>query len=122
MRNTKQNDLVYNIVVNTDKHFTAEEVYIECVKIQPNISLGTVYRNLNKLVNQCKIRRIKMPDNIDRYDKNIVHAHAICKKCGLLTDIFENFIKKTPVIEDFYITDYDLVFNGICKKCQKEEN
>ena len=122
MRNTKQNDLVYNVVVNTNLHYTAEEVYLECVKIQPNISLGTVYRNLNKMVENKKIRRIKMPDNIDRFDKSIIHAHAICMSCGKLIDIFDNFIKKLPNIKDFMIIDYDLVFSGICKECQKEEN
>jgi len=122
LRNTKQSDLVYNIIVNDDKHYTAEEIYIECIKLQPNISLGTVYRNLNKLVKTNKIRRIKMPDNIDRYDKNIIHSHAICVKCGNIIDVFEDFIKKLPNIKDFMIIDYDLVFNGVCSKCQKEEN
>ena len=121
MRNTKQKFLVYDVVSNSDKHFTAEEVYIECLKLQPNISLGTVYRNLNKLVELKKIKRIKMPNSVDRYDKNFIHGHAICIKCNKLTDIYEDCLINVPNIKKFKIIDYDLIFNGICEKCQKEE-
>lgn len=121
MRNTKQRDLVYDIVINNDKHYSADEIYNECKKIQSNISLGTVYRNLNQLVDLKKIRRIKTQDNIDRFDKNIIHSHAICSKCGIIIDSFVDYIQKTPKISKFEITDYDLIFNGICEKCKKEE-
>lgn len=121
MRNTKQRELVYNIVLNNDKHYSADEIYNECKKIQSNISLATVYRNLNQLVDMKKIRRIKMQDNIDRYDKNIIHSHAICSKCGIIIDSFKDYIEKLPIISEFEITDYDLIFNGICNKCKKED-
>jgi len=121
LRNTIQNDMIYNIIINSDKHYSAEEIYTECLKIKSDISLGTVYRNLNKLVEFNKIRRIKMSDNVDRFDKNIIHSHAICNTCGCIIDIFYDFIKELPIVSDFYVNNYDLVFNGICKKCQEEE-
>ena len=121
MRNTKQKDLIYNVVKNSNSHYTAEDIYDVCSKVQPNISLGTVYRNLNLMVLQRKIRRIKMPDNIDRYDKVVKHSHAICNICGKVIDIFDDVVKKTPVIEGFCINNYDLIFNGICNECKEEE-
>ena len=77
MRNTRQKDLIYEVVVSRSCHLTADEIYNECIKSIPNISLGTVYRNLNSLVDSRKIRRIKMPNNIDRYDKTLVHSHIV---------------------------------------------
>ena len=100
---------------------TAEEIYLECRKKISNISLGTVYRNLNSLVDNNKIIRIKMKDNIDRYDKNVLHSHIICNKCGRLDDVFINCFNELPIIKDYEVMNYELIFNGICKKCKKEE-
>lgn len=122
MRNTKQKDLILDIINNNSCHMTAEDVYKECIKSIPNISLGTVYRNLNNLVGKKKIRRIKMPNNIDRFDKNIIHSHVICNKCGKIDDVFSDFNIKTPNLIEYEIIDYDLCFNGICKNCKEKEN
>ena len=121
MRNTKQRELILRIINDSFLHMTAEEIYYECSKSISNISLGTVYRNLNNLVESKKIKRIKMPNNIDRYDKNKIHSHVICNKCGKIDDIFVDFRIKLPTLNDYVIIDYDLCFNGICKNCLEEE-
>ena len=92
MRQTKQNTLILDIVNNSYNHPTAYDIYLICKNKIPNISLGTVYRNLNNLVESGKILRIKMPNNIDRYDKIYnKHAHFICIKCNKIIDIFDKF-------------------------------
>ena len=60
MRNTTQRNLILDITNNSCEHLTAEEVYEIARKSISNISLGTVYRNLNILVELQKIRKIKM--------------------------------------------------------------
>ena len=60
MRNTKQNSLVLDVINNAYNHPTAYDVYLECVRVMPNISLGTVYRNLNKLVERRAIQRFEL--------------------------------------------------------------
>ena len=121
MRNTKQRDMILGIISLSTNHLTAEEIYDECIKTLPKISLGTVYRNLNILVNLGYIKRIKMPNNIDRFDKNIIHSHIICNKCGKIDDIFGDFNIKIPKLNSFKVCDYDLNFNGICNNCIEEE-
>ena len=120
MRNTRQKSLILEIVNNSFNHMTAEEIYIKCKYEIPNISLGTVYRNLNSLVDNSKIIRIKMKDNIDRFDKNIKHSHIICNRCGKIDDIFIDYFKEIPFIKDYDVMNYELIFNGICGKCKKE--
>ena len=122
MRNTRQKDLIYEVVVSSSCHLTADEVYNECIKSIPNISLGTVYRNLNSLVDSRKIRRIKMPNKIDRYDKTLIHSHIICNKCGRIDDIFYEYNILLPELLDYDVIDYDLCFNGICNDCKEKEN
>ena len=121
MRNTKQRNLILGIVSLSTNHLTAEEIYEECIKSIPKISLGTVYRNLNFLVDLGYIKRIKMPNNIDRFDKNIIHSHIICNKCGKIADIFGDFNIKLPILKQFQVYDYELCFNGICNDCIEEE-
>ena len=69
MRNTKQRDLILQIINNSYNHPCAYDIYLDCKKEIPNISLGTVYRNLNTLLESNSIQKIKSTDNIDRYDK-----------------------------------------------------
>ena len=73
MRNTKQRKMILEIINNSYNHPTAYMVYQECTKILPNISLGTVYRNLNTLVSSGEIQRLDIPNQMTRYDKLINH-------------------------------------------------
>ena len=50
MRNTKQKEIILNIVNNSSNHLNANSIYLKAKEVMPNISLGTVYRNLNNLV------------------------------------------------------------------------
>ena len=83
MRNTTQRNLILDIINNSCNHLTAEKVHEIARKSISNISLGTVYRNLNILVELQKIRKIKTFDGKDHYDKlHIKHNHFICLKCN----------------------------------------
>lgn len=118
MRQTKQKDLILNIVNKSFIHPTANFIYKECQKELPNISLGTVYRNLNNLVNIGEIRRIKMPNNIDRFDKlGNYHSHFICYNCSSVIDLNSSNYIKEKTINGNQILDYEISFKGICKKC-----
>ena len=125
MRNTLQKKLILEIINNSFKHPTAKEIYEECKKIVPNISLGTVYRNLNLLEDKFQVTRIKMTNNIDRYDKVYnKHAHFICIKCNEITDLEEleeNYSNKFKKVNDYKVLNYEINFKGICNKCLEKE-
>lgn len=121
MRNTKQKEVILNIVNHNYNHLTALEIYEEARKIIPDISLGTVYRNLNLLVELKKIRLIKMKDNTNRFDRiDDRHSHFICLKCGKIIDIYENYLDNQKIIDENIVMDYEINFKGICKSCSKE--
>lgn len=120
MRNTKQRNLVLSIVNASCYHPTALDIYHECLKVIPNISLGTVYRNLNALIEQGKIRRLKI-NNIDKYDKIDEHCHFICIKCGKIIDIYKHLIEYIDEVDGNKVLDCKINFEGICKDCLKEE-
>lgn len=120
MKNSKQRELVLSIVNSSHSHPTAEEVYFECRKSLPNISLGTVYRNLKALAESNEIIRIKSKDNTYRYDNNVrKHAHFVCRECGKLFDVSTNLLDEIQSIDDHKVLDYEITFEGICKDCLK---
>ena len=80
MRYSKQRELVLQKVEQLCDHPTAEEIYGEAVKDCPGLSLGTVYRNLNSLVDAGRVRRVSIPGKADRFDHTLCwHSHLYCK-------------------------------------------
>ena len=77
MRYSKQRELVMQTVQNLCDHPTAEEIYDAAVKECPGLSLGTVYRNLNSLVDAGRVRRVSIPGKADRFDHTLPGT-AIC--------------------------------------------
>lgn len=117
MRITKQKQLVYEIIYLSDKHPTAMMVYEKALLKMPHISLGTVYRNINMLVDEGKIIRIKMPDGIDRFDKCLSHAHFICNNCSKVIDVYN--YKLSYDLDNLTVSDYSVKFFGYCSDCEK---
>lgn len=119
MRNTKQKDLILKIINNSKKHPSANEVYEEARLEIPNISLGTVYRILNNLVEKGKIRVVWSINNIHRYDNiSWKHDHFICIKCGEVEDVEKISNKEIKIINNNKVLDCDITYKGICDKCK----
>jgi Fur family transcriptional regulator, peroxide stress response regulator len=87
-RRSRQRDVILRIVRETDSHPTAEWVYERARRKIPNLSLGTVYRNLNLLVEENAIQRVVIGDGLVRYDRRLGdHAHFICTETGEVMDL-----------------------------------
>lgn len=64
------------------------QIYERVAAEMPNVSLTTVYRNLNRLTADGKIRRITIPNEPDRFDKTVYdHYHIACEVCGFFGDV-----------------------------------
>lgn len=120
-RMTKQKAVVYEVLCSTNTHPTADWIYSEARKRIPDISLGTVYRNLQVLVNDKKIIELNYGKGQSRFDGNPnQHYHFVCNKCGKVYDfVFEG--AKVP--EDVFqgapgqIDSYRLECYGTCNDC-----
>lgn len=116
-RNTKQSALILNIINESSDHLTASMIYEKARCIIPNISLGTVYRNLNSLYDANKIRKVISVDEEVHYDNVLVtHNHFICLKCHKIIDVWERPNIKTD--NSFgVVTDYEIYYKGQCNEC-----
>ena len=80
---SRQREAIKQYLASTCEHPTADTVYMNIRGTYPNISLGTVYRNLNLLAEQGEIIKINCQDGSDRFDANVMpHYHFLCNECG----------------------------------------
>ena len=126
MKYSYQREQILKIVQSSYGHLSANEVHEQVRKIIPNISLGTVYRNLNTLAEHHFIRRIIMPHGSDEYDYNVEpHSHIYCVKCGNIYDlpskVDERMQKLVEKEAGYTITKSSVVFEGICPQCESEK-
>ena len=124
-RNTIQNSLVYEAVNKLQSHATADKIYDMIVQEHPTISRGTVYRNLNRLAEMGKIRKMEIPGGPDRFDHRCHdHCHVKCERCGRVFDVDMEYItgleKNITDTHGFAFTGYDILFRGICPECQQK--
>lgn len=125
-RYSRQRELIYEAVLGSKEHPTAEMVYQWLKPANPNLSLGTVYRNLNLLAEEGIL--IRMPFPVERYDGDIhPHSHFRCKECGRVFDLMLGYASEideaaAQASPGFQIEGHDLTFSGLCPDCQKDEN
>jgi Fe2+ or Zn2+ uptake regulation protein len=113
------------ILTDTKEHPTAEEIFHATRKVIPQISLGTVYRNLDYLIAAGMVKKIETGTGGARFDGDLSdHYHQRCVQCGRIEDIYDlsllEFHPESIEARDFEILGHRLEFYGICKNCKKE--
>jgi Fe2+ or Zn2+ uptake regulation protein len=125
-RNTVQRNIILDALRKLATHPTTDEVFAAIHDDHPTISKSTVYRNLRLLAESGVIRQVFLPDGRERYDSRVDrHHHFRCRKCGVIMDVD---VGSREVIDYSFcekyglqVDGYDMVFNGICSKCAKEQ-
>lgn len=121
-RYSKQREAIKEYLMSTTSHPTAETVYAHIQEQFPNISLGTVYRNLNFLVEHGEAQRLDMGDEHDHYDGNAApHNHFYCRHCHRVLDLQMDSIDHIDLIAnagfDGLIEGHTIYFTGLCPNC-----
>ncbi|MFA5536317.1 MAG: transcriptional repressor [Bacillota bacterium] len=122
---TKQKKVIMDLLEGTDIHPTADWVYEEARKILPDISLGTVYRNLRVLTETGIIQELNYGSTYSRYDGNPdPHYHFICKVCGRVLDvpieIWESLNEEVEDATGWIVEQHRLEFSGVCTVCKNK--
>jgi Fur family peroxide stress response transcriptional regulator len=122
-RKSKQKEAILRVLKGTTSHPGADWVYEQVKREIPNISLGTVYRNLKLLKQEGEILELDLASTLSRFDGNSQdHYHFRCEQCGRVFDVDELVDKE---IDDrvaqktgFKVSYHRLEFRGLCKDCQ----
>lgn len=124
-RSVKRNAILQLLRSEKLDHPTANDVYMSIRKTYPNISLGTVYRNLNEMAEDGNILKISSPHAPDRFDHTTEpHLHFVCSHCGGLCDLHFN----TPIAsmrnalesQGFRVDNISITITGACPNCASE--
>jgi Fur family peroxide stress response transcriptional regulator len=120
-RNTKQLKLIWHAIKDDSSHPTADQIYDRVRKKSSRISLGNVYRNLQKLVADDKLQ-VLMLGRAQHFDPLVGrHQHFICESCDRVFDVMVDHQRElTPAKlphEGFRVTSHQLAFYGVCKHC-----
>ena len=114
---------ILSAVWELQRHPTAEQVFLEKEKVDPQSALGTVHKHLNALTEEGQLLRITEPGSPDRYDRTERHDHMICSRCGRISDVrlpdMQGQIQQALGQE---ILSYDLRIRYICPACREQEN
>ena len=124
LKRTKQKEAILSILKSTTSHPTADWIYEQVKKEIPNISLGTVYRNLKLLRESGEILEIDLSGASSKFNgKAENHYHFRCDKCGRVFDVDEQvdreLDKRVAKKTGFKISQHRIEFRGLCRDCQE---
>jgi Fe2+ or Zn2+ uptake regulation protein len=120
---TRQRVAVYDYLNEVAHHPTAEEVFLAVKRQLPKISLATVYKNLEALVDCGAISKLTYGDAAARYDmRTDHHYHTRCLECGKVTDLDsatgDDVLKSIKPQAGFKVQNYRLELLGYCRGCR----
>jgi Fur family transcriptional regulator, peroxide stress response regulator len=121
-RRSAQRERILALLRSTDAHPTANWLFGKLKKEFPNLSIGTIYRNIGILVQQGLIGRIAFGSTFDRLDANVTeHYHFICETCGAIIDlklpVERGLNRQVPAAEGYEVRRHTVEFYGQCPKC-----
>lgn len=122
-RNTRQKEIILECIRKDDSHPNISKIMKRVNEKDANIGQATVYRNINKLLDEGLIE--KLYGSLDEfcYDGSLIeHDHLICMKCGRIIDLFDNdYTSKKKTIAkkySFKVEKASTTYKGICIDCQ----
>ncbi|HEX3018140.1 MAG TPA: transcriptional repressor [Caproicibacter sp.] len=124
---SRKREAILKAVRSTTCHPTAEWVYQTLKPDYPDLSLGTVYRNLAQFKEDGTIISVGTVDGQERYDGNVKpHTHFVCSGCGSVLDIPGDFISEEQVEKvaarmNLQVDSSDVLLHGICDKCLQKQ-
>lgn len=104
-------------------HMNIDDLYKNLLKKFPSISLATIYKNINAMVEKIFLNEVKLPDIKSVYELvKEDHSHLVCSSCGKVEDIMID----TSILQDsisseknFKVQSTEVIFSGTCQDCLK---
>ena len=107
----------------TNGHMNIDELYKKLLDRFPSVSLATIYKNVNSMLEKMFLAEVKIPNAKSVYELiKTEHAHLVCKECGYIEDIMlesSDILEQVSKISKFKTSNTDIVVSGVCENCCK---
>ena len=104
-------------------HMNIDDLYKKLLSKFPSVSLATIYKNINAMIEKVFLSEVKIPNSKSVYELvKIEHAHLVCSNCGTIEDLSldtTSILNEVSTLSFFKIESTDIVLSGICPKCSK---
>lgn len=104
-------------------HINIDDLYASMLKKFPSISLATIYKNVNSMVEKFFISEVKIPNEKSVYElSKSEHSHLVCESCKKIEDVTidtSSVLKELKEISNFNVNNTNVVFSGVCSDCSK---
>ncbi len=122
---SQREDILKILIKNKNRHFSAESLFAEVKKINPDVGLATIYRNLELFCKLGITHQLDFDSSHKYYELDLEgthHHHLICVNCNRIIefndDALEEFEKELEKSYDFKIADHKIKFFGLCSECK----
>ena len=126
-RRSPKRDALLELLRSTDCHPSADWVFQQLRPRYPDLSLGTVYRNLNQLCEHGLVKRVGAVNGQERFDGDVSpHAHFVCTCCGTILDLplsppTQGYVESCSAQYGFTAESYEVHVRGLCQACTKNQ-
>lgn len=104
-------------------HINIDDLYVSMLKKFPSISLATIYKNVNSMIEKFFISEVKIPNEKSVYELvKSEHSHLVCVSCKKIEDVIidtTSVLNELNSISNFTVNNTNVVFTGLCKECSK---
>lgn len=127
-RYSAKREAILETIRKTDTHPTAEWLFQQLKPKYPDLSLGTVYRNITAFQEEGLVRSVGVVNGQERFDGNVrPHTHFVCTCCGRVCDLCgldvpEELASAPARTDGVRVDHYQLTFQGVCKACLAKED
>ncbi|AXH10132.1 transcriptional repressor [Malaciobacter halophilus] len=107
----------------TNGHMNIDDLYKKLLAKFPSISLATIYKNVNAMIEKVFLNEVKIPNAKSVYELvKDEHSHLVCSSCGKIEDIeldVSSLVKQASTSKNYTINQTSIVFAGLCPACSK---
>ena len=104
-------------------HMNIDDLYKKLLSKFPSVSLATIYKNINAMVEKVFLSEVKIPNTKSVYEfVKTEHAHLVCSSCGYIEDVMldaSSILNEASKLTSFKIDSTNIVLNGLCPHCSK---
>jgi len=104
-------------------HMNIDDLYRKLLAKFPSVSLATIYKNINAMIEKVFLSEVKIPNTKSVYELvKSEHAHLVCSTCGAIEDVTVNtndVLKEASTLSNFEIKSTNIVLSGLCPHCSK---